>query len=91
MPRPAEAAGAAVVTLYGRDGCHLCDEARAELEELRRSGLAFTLREVDIETDPGLHRRLLELIPVVEVDGVRVSELLFDADRVRSRLDTFPA
>lgn len=80
-----------MVTLYGRPGCHLCDEARTGLERLRRDGLRFTLREVDIESDDDLHRRLLELIPVVEVDGVRVSELLFDADRVRSRLDTFPA
>jgi len=90
MPRPAEAAASAVVTLYGRAGCHLCDEARAGLEELRRDGLRFTLREIDIESDRDLHRRLLELIPVVEVDGVRVSELLFDPDLVRSRLDTFP-
>jgi hypothetical protein len=82
---------AAVVTLYGRPGCHLCDEARTGLEQLRRAGVGFTLREVDIEADPELHRRLLELIPVVEVDGERVSELCFDGDRVRSRLDTFPA
>ncbi|HET6831790.1 MAG TPA: glutaredoxin family protein [Solirubrobacterales bacterium] len=81
----------AVVTLYGRPGCHLCDEARAGLEALRRDGFEFTLREVDIESDPELHRRLLERIPVVEVDGARVSELSFDADRVRLRLDTFPA
>ena len=85
MPPPAE------VTLYGRAGCHLCDEARAGLIELRRGGIEFTLREVDIETDPELHRRLLELIPVVEIDGERVSELIFDGNRVRSRLDTFPA
>ena len=79
-----------VVTLYGRPGCHLCDEARAGLVAMRRAGAAFALREVDIETEPDLHRRLLELIPVIEVNGARVSELHFDADRVRSRLDTFP-
>ena len=79
------------VVLYGRPDCHLCDEARAGLEALRRDGFEFTLREVDIESDPELHRRLLERIPVVEVDGARVSELSFDADRVRLRLDTFPA
>jgi len=82
---------ASVVTLYARPGCHLCDEARSALERLRRDGARFTLREVDIESDPELHRRLLELIPVVEVDGERVSELIFDGDRVRARLDTFPA
>jgi len=80
-----------VVTLYGRRGCHLCDEARDGLVAMRRDGAEFAIHEVDIETDPELHSRLLELIPVIDVNGARVSELLFDADLVRSRLDTFPA
>ena len=79
-----------MVTLYGRAGCHLCFEAWMRLEEMRDEGAGFVLREVDIESDPELHRRMLELIPVVEVNGVRVSELILDADAVRSRLDTFP-
>jgi glutaredoxin len=78
-----------VVTLYGRRGCHLCDEARSGLEGIRRDGAGFDLREVDIEADPDLHRRLLELIPVIEVNGRRVSELLFDGDLVRASLGTF--
>jgi len=78
-----------VITLYGRPGCHLCDEARDAIDGLRREGAAFELREVDIETDPGLHRSLLELIPVVELNGERVSELVLDADLLRSRLGTF--
>lgn len=78
-----------VVTLYGRAGCHLCDEARSGLEAIRRDGTAFALREIDIEADPELHRRLLELIPIIEVNGRRVSELLFDADLVRASLGTF--
>ena len=81
----------AVVTLYGRDGCHLCDEAREGLERLLREGVGFELREVDIELDERLHRELLERIPVVEVDGVRVSELWFDRDAVLTRVDTFLA
>jgi hypothetical protein len=56
---------------------------------LRREGAAFELREVDIETDPELHRSLLELIPVVELNGERVSELVLDANLLRSRLGTF--
>ena len=78
-----------VVVLYGRDGCHLCERARAELLEIRSSGAGFELREIDIETDDQLHRELLERIPVVEVDGVRVSELILDANAVRARLATF--
>ena len=79
-----------VVTLYGRPGCHLCDEARVGLEEMLLAGLSFELREVDIEGDEELHRRLLELIPAIDVNGTRVSELIFEPDAVLARLDTFP-
>ena len=75
------------VVLYGRPDCHLCDEAREGLEELR-AGLSFELVEVDIESEEGLLRRYLERIPVVEVGGEIVSELFLDADGVRVRLDT---
>jgi glutaredoxin len=74
--------------LYARPDCHLCDEARAGLERLRSDGLEFELEEVDIDTDDGLHARLLERIPVVELDGQIVSELFLDRDGLRARLDT---
>ncbi len=76
------------VTLYGRPGCHLCEEARDLIVELGREGLPFRFLEVDIEGDEELHRRLLESIPVIEIDGERVAELLVDADALRARLDT---
>jgi len=77
-----------VVTLFGREGCHLCDQAREALLRMRRDGLDFALEEVDIEGDPELHRRLLERIPVIEVGGEPVCELFIDEDAVRARLDT---
>lgn len=80
-----------VVTLYSRPGCHLCDEARERLQALRRRGARFELREVDIEGDERLHRRMLELIPVIEVDGEHACELLFDEDAVRARIGTLSA
>jgi glutaredoxin len=76
------------VTLYGRPDCHLCDEARAELLAMRSSGWEFELREIEIESDEGLLRRYLERIPVVEIEGEIVSELVLDPDAVRARLDT---
>jgi len=76
------------VVLYSRRGCHLCAEAREQLIELGRIRGGFELHEVDIESSDELHRELLERIPVVEVDGVRVSELIFDADAVLARLAT---
>lgn len=86
--RDSAAAGLSLVTIYGRDGCHLCAEALEGLHRLREQGARFELREVDIEGDEELHRRLLELIPVIEVDGARACELIFDADAVLARLDT---
>jgi glutaredoxin len=76
------------VVVYTRPECHLCEEAIEEIVALHADGLHFELREVDIESDEGLLRRLLEKIPVVEVDGVVVSELILDAAALRARLDT---
>jgi glutaredoxin len=69
------------LTLYSRPGCHLCDDARAVLE---RAGEPF--EEVDIETDDELHKRYLERIPVVAVDGVDAFELFVDEEALRARL-----
>jgi glutaredoxin len=63
------------VVLYTRPGCHLCDEAREAILSLREARGGFELREVDIDADDELHRRFLERIPVVEVDGEIVAEL----------------
>jgi glutaredoxin len=79
------------VVLYARPDCHLCDEARAGLERLRSDGVDFQLDEVDIDADDELHVRFLERIPVIELDGEIVSELFFDADGLRARLDTLSA
>jgi glutaredoxin len=76
------------ITVYSRPGCHLCAEAIEALIALHDEGYRFELHEVDIESEELLLRRLLEKIPVVEVDGVGVSELIFDEAAVRARLDT---
>jgi glutaredoxin len=65
------------VTLYGRDGCHLCDDARAVLLRLRQHA-DFTLEEVDITTDDDLHRRYLERIPVIALDGRELFDFFVD-------------
>ena len=69
------------LTLYGRPGCHLCDDAR---EVLERVGEPFD--EVDIEADDELFKRLLERIPVVAVDGVDAFELFVDEEALRALL-----
>ena len=79
-----------LVRLYARPDCHLCDQAREQLERLREEGVAFELEEVDIDRDDELLARYLERIPVVALDGVVISELGLDLDGLRARLDTVP-
>jgi glutaredoxin len=69
------------LVLYGRPGCHLCDEARTVLE---RIGHPF--EEVDIETDDALLRRYLERIPVVALDGEELSDHFVDEPALRASL-----
>jgi glutaredoxin len=75
-----------VVTLYGKPGCHLCDDARLVVERVREEH-AFELEEVDVSLDPVLHRRYGERIPVLAVDGEELSEFFVDEGLLRERLD----
>ena len=56
------------MTLYGKPGCHLCEDARRVVSEVCAE-LGESYREVDITTDPELTRRYGEEIPVTFVDG----------------------
>jgi len=79
------------VVVYSRPGCHLCEEALEQIIALHEQGYRFDLHEVDIESNDQLLRRHLERIPVVEVDGMEVSELILDRAAVKARLDTVGA
>ena len=71
------------ITLYGRPGCHLCDDARAALERVRATH-PFHLEEVDIEADDALLARYLERIPVIALDGEEIFELFVDEQALRA-------
>ena len=79
------------LVVYSRPGCHLCEQAIAAILALHDEGYRFGLHEIDIESDDLLLRRHLERIPVVELDGKVVSELILDRDDLRARLDTVGA
>jgi glutaredoxin len=76
------------LVLYTRPGCHLCDEARAELLALAPELNGIELRELNIETDERLLAAYLERIPVVELDGEPIAELTIDPHELRARLHT---
>ena len=55
------------VTFYTRPGCHLCDVAHTELQNLAGQ-FPIALRVVDITTDMEAHARWWAEIPVVEIE-----------------------
>ena len=73
------------VTLYGRPGCHLCDDAREALVRIAGDH-PFRLVEVDIERDRDLLKRYLERIPVVALDGEELSDHFVDEEALVRRL-----
>jgi glutaredoxin len=73
------------VTLYSKPGCHLCDAARAVVEQVCAE-LDERYVEVDIRSDPELSRRYAEEIPVTLVDGAQHDFWHVDPDRLRSAL-----
>jgi glutaredoxin len=75
------------VTLYGKAGCCLCDEAKATVREVRRD-TPFELEEIDVSLDPGLHREYGERIPVIAVDGEELFEYHVYPDELRTALGT---
>jgi glutaredoxin len=74
------------VTLYGKPGCHLCDEARLVVERVRAER-PFALEEVDVSRDPVLHRRYGERIPVLALEGEELFHYVVDEAALRERLD----
>jgi len=59
------------VTLYGKQGCCLCDDAMAVLHKVQAVE-PFVLEKIDISSHPDLMQRYGDHIPVVLVDGVEV-------------------
>ena len=73
------------VTLYGKPGCHLCDDARAVVAAVCEE-LGETYAEVDILSSPALAARYGEEIPVTLVDGAQHDFWRVDPDRLRAAL-----
>jgi hypothetical protein len=76
-------AGPPRLTLYERDGCHLCDEARVLLDEMLGPD---AYARVDIETDDALVLRYGFRIPVIGLDGVDRLEAPITAPDLRALL-----
>lgn len=73
------------VTLLGKPGCHLCEDARVVVAEVCAE-LGVEWEELDINSDDELYRRWWEQIPVTLIDGVQHDFWRVDPDRLRAAL-----
>jgi glutaredoxin len=81
-----EPARKARVRIYTRRGCHLCDEAKAEIARAGCPHL-FDLEEIDIDSDPRLASLYGYDIPVVTIDGAHAFRHRLTAADFRRELD----
>jgi len=76
---------ALVVTLYTRAGCHLCDEAKAQMAALLAE-FGAALHEVDVDSDPALRAQYTNDVPVVFLAGRKVAKHRIDREQFRRQL-----
>ena len=73
------------ITLIGKPGCHLCDDARVVVEKVAAdTGAGW--QELSILDDDSLREQYAELIPVVLVDGEQHDFYRVDESRLRAAL-----
>jgi len=76
------------LTLLGKPGCHLCDEAKHVVDgvaaELEAQGRPVRVVERSILDDPELERRFHDDIPVVLIGDTVHGRWRFDAERLRA-------
>jgi glutaredoxin len=74
------------VTMYMRDGCHLCEEAKAAMAPVL-TALGAHLQEVDIDDDPILRARYTNDVPVIFIGAQFFAQHRIDAARLRRHLE----
>ncbi len=74
------------LTLIGRDGCHLCDDARAVVMDVLAEFPQAQLLEVSIDDDEALRAEYWEQIPVLLINDRVHNFWRIDPDRLRSKL-----
>jgi hypothetical protein len=74
------------VTIYSRQGCHLCEQMKAVVERVGRS-VAIALEDIDISTDPALEARYGADIPVLLVEGRKAAKYRVTEEELRRILN----
>ncbi len=77
------------LTLIGKPGCHLCDEARAVVARVvgeLGDATSITVEELSILDDPELSERYSDEIPVLLVNGAVHNIWRIDPARLRAAI-----
>jgi glutaredoxin len=73
------------IDIYSRPGCHLCDDAKEIIERVQ-ARFPFSLRVIDIETDPALEKAYGEQIPVVFINGNKAFKYFIDESELEQKV-----
>ena len=74
------------VTMYMREGCHLCEEAKSAMAPIL-AALGARLQEVDIDDDPILRARYTNDVPVIFIGSQFFTHHHVDLARLRRHLE----
>ncbi len=73
------------VTLYTRQGCHLCEDAKQVIDGLREIA-EFRLKILDIDLDPELQARFTNEVPVIFINGRKAFKYRVEPRQLLRRL-----
>lgn len=76
------------VTIYTREQCHLCDDAKATVEDVVETVDATVhVDTVDVDTDPDLRDEYGDRVPYVFVDDTPKFKYRVDRDELHTLLN----
>ncbi len=74
-----------LVELYSKEECHLCEEARAVLEKVRRD-IPFSLREIKLHPGDEHFEEYSMMVPVVHINGAQTFNFRVNEGILRAKL-----
>jgi glutaredoxin len=75
-----------LITIYGRTGCHLCEDA-LKIVQAMQAELNFDIEEILIDGNEELEKLYGEKIPVTHIDGEHHDFWRVDPERFKSSLE----
>ena len=73
------------VTIYSRPGCHLCEEAKAQIAPLLKE-FGASLTEINIDEDPDMRTRYDYDVPVIFLGARKAAKHRVDLAQFRRQL-----